>query len=150
LTIVKVYLDVCCLSRLTDDQGQPRIREEAEAVEKILARVRAGVIDLISSEALADEAKRNPSLDRRLEVEALLAFGAISVAVDETLLLRARELAAFGYGPYDALHVASAEGGEADVLLTTDDRLLSRAARGIGNPRIPIRNPLSWMKEQGP
>ncbi len=67
---MRVYLDVCCLSRLTDDHSQARIREEAEAAD-------------------------------------------------------------------------------ADVMLTTDDRLLKRIARNLGNPRIPVRNPLSWLKEQG-
>jgi hypothetical protein len=37
---VKVYFDACCLSRLTDDQAQPRIREEAEAIERVLSHVR--------------------------------------------------------------------------------------------------------------
>ena len=34
----------------------------------------------------------------------------------------------------DALHLAAAESGRADVLLTTDDRLLKRTARKLGNP----------------
>ena len=54
-----------------------------------------------------------------------------------------------GYGPFDALHLAAAESAGADVLLTTDDRLLKRTARKLGNPRIPVQNPLSWIKEQG-
>jgi hypothetical protein len=53
---VKIYLDVCCLSRLTDNQSQARIREEAEAIERVLARVRMGLVDMISSEALEGEA----------------------------------------------------------------------------------------------
>jgi hypothetical protein len=32
---VKIYFDACSLSRLTDDQMEPRIREEAEAVERV-------------------------------------------------------------------------------------------------------------------
>ena len=33
---VRIYLDACCLNRLTDDQNQPRIAAEAEAVEQLL------------------------------------------------------------------------------------------------------------------
>lgn len=44
---------------------------------------------------------------------------------------------------------AAAESAAADVLLTTDDRFLKRTARKLGNPRIPVQNPLSWIKEQG-
>ena len=36
------YLDACCLSRLTDEQSQLRVRAEADAIEKILRIVRNG------------------------------------------------------------------------------------------------------------
>ena len=146
---VKVYFDACCLSRLTDDQAQPRIREEAEAIERILTQVRLGLVNLISSEALEDEARRNPSMERRLEVEALLSLAAHTVEVDDEVTQRARDLGAAGYGLFDALHLAAAELAGADVLLSTDDRLIKLAARGVGTPRIPVRNPVSWSKEQG-
>ena len=72
---MRVYLDACCLARLTDDQSQPRIRREAEAVERVLFLVRHGSVVLISSEALRDEIGRNPSDERRLEGEALVSLG---------------------------------------------------------------------------
>lgn len=146
---MKVYLDVCCLNRLTDDQTQAKVREEARAVEQVLAGVRSGAIQLISSEALEDESRRNPTSDRRLEAEAFLMLAADRVEIDDRAILRAAELVALGYGPYDALHIAAAESARVDALLTTDDRLIRRAARGLGNPQIPVRNPVSWMEEQG-
>jgi hypothetical protein len=33
---MKIYLDACCLNRLFDDQRQPPIRLEAEAISLIL------------------------------------------------------------------------------------------------------------------
>lgn len=146
---MRVYLDACCLSRLTDDQSQARIREEAEAVEQVLAGVRRGVVELLSSEALEDEVRRNPSRERRTEAQTTLTLAVTSLEIDDVIALRARSLVGLGYGPFDALH-AAAESAGADVLLTTDDRLLKRAARKLGDPRIPVRNPLSWIKEQGP
>jgi predicted nucleic acid-binding protein len=146
---MRVYLDACCLSRLTDDQSQARIREEAEAVERVLAGVRRGTVELLSSEALDDEVRRNPSMERRVEAQAMLSLTVIIVKIDEAIVLRAQSLVGLGYGPFDALHLAAAESAGADVLLTTDDRLLKRASRKLGNPRIPVRNPLSWIKEQG-
>jgi hypothetical protein len=136
-SLVKVYLDACCLSRLTDDQSQARIREEADAIEHRLSQVHLGTADLISSEALEDEARRNPSVEWRLEVEALLSLASTAVELDDALAQRAVELRA-------------AEAAGADVLLSMDDRLIQRAARGIGHPQIPVRNPLSWNKEQAP
>ena len=144
-----VYLDNCGLSRLTDDQAQERIREEAEAVERVLAGVRRGNIDLISSEALEDEVRRNPSMERRAEAEVFLSLASLRVEVNDAIVDRAGILSRLGCGPYDALHPASAEAASADVLLTTDDGLLKRAARGLGHPRIPVRNPVSWIKERG-
>lgn len=145
---MRVYLDVCCLCRFTDDQSQPRIRTESEALERVMAEVRRGTIELVSSEALEDEVRRNPDADRRIETQALLSFAAAKVIVDEFVAARAAALVAAGYGPYDALHLASAEAVGADVLLTTDDGFLRRAGLGVGRPRIPVANPVLWVQEQ--
>ena len=144
-----IYLDACCLSRLTDDQTQRRIREEAEAIERILAQTQAGVWAMISSEALAEEVSRIRSAKRRIAVEALLSLATRSVELNAGVRARAREVAASGYGPFDALHLAAAEEAFADVLLSTDDRFVSLARRGVAGPRIAVRNPLSWLEEHG-
>jgi len=146
---MRVYLDACCLSRLTDDQSQARIREEAEALEQVLVGVRRGTVELLSSEALDDEVRRNPSIERRVEAQTTLSSAVTRIEIDEAIALRAQSLVGPGYGPFDALHLAAAESAGADVGLTTDDRLLRRTARKLGNPRISVRNPVSWIKEQG-
>jgi predicted nucleic acid-binding protein len=132
--------DNCCLSRLTDDQSQLGL----------LSKVRRGIIDLISSEALEDEARQNPSIERRTEIQTLLSLAAKTVEIDGSVEERARELSAAGYGLYDALHLAAAESAGVDVLLTTDDRFFNRAARGGGSPRISVGNPVSWIQAQEP
>jgi predicted nucleic acid-binding protein len=88
-------------------------------------------------------------MERRVEAQTILSLVVSRIEIDAPIILRARDLLGFGYSPFDALHIAAAESASADVLLTTDDRLLKRSARGLGNPRIPVRNPLSWIKEQG-
>lgn len=87
---MRVYLDACCLSRLTDDQSQARIREEAEAVERVLVGVRRGTVELLSSEALDDEMRRNPSMDRRVEAQTTLSLAVMTIKVDEAIALRAQ------------------------------------------------------------
>jgi predicted nucleic acid-binding protein len=150
--LVRVYLDACCLSRLTDDQSQARIREEAEAVEQILAGVRREGVERLSSEALEDKVRRNPSFERRTEAQTTLSLAVATVEI-ERVVVRAQNLVALGYGPFDALLdallLAAAEAAGADVLLTTDDRFLKRCVRNLGNPPIPVRNPLSWSTVQG-
>ena len=91
--------------------------------------------------------RRNPSGERRLEGKTLISFAATDVQVDAQDAQRASELALAGYGTYDALQLAAAESAGVDVLLSTDDRFIRRAARGEGNPTIIVQNPISWIKE---
>jgi predicted nucleic acid-binding protein len=147
---MKVYLDACCLNRLTDDQSQLRIRQESEAVEFILGRIQVGEIQWISSDALADEIDRNPDVERRLENAALLTIAAENVEVDDLIARRAVDLQMAGYGAYDALHLACAEAARVDVLLTTDDAFIRRASRRDGKPFVAVMNPLFWSKENLP
>ncbi len=60
---------------------------------------------------------------------------------------RAGQIEKQGFTPFDALHLASAERGGAEVFLTTDDGLLRRARRGLGQLHIRVENPVSWYEE---
>ena len=51
---MRIYLDMCCLKRPFDDQSQPRIRLETEAVLSLLA-AESATIEFIRSAALAEE-----------------------------------------------------------------------------------------------
>jgi predicted nucleic acid-binding protein len=52
-----------------------------------------------------------------------------------------------GFGAFDALHLACAESAGAEVLLTTDDRLRSRAAREKTRLAVQVENPAKWYSE---
>ena len=146
---MRLYLDACCLNRLTDDQSQARIRNEAEAVEAILRAVREGKATWVSSTALEIEISRNPDADRRHDVVALLAFANEVVVPRPRSAERAAFLQTLGFDPFDALHLACAEQGQADVLLTTDDDLTRRAGRHTNELRTRVRNPVFWNQELG-
>jgi len=60
-------------------------------------------------------------------------------------MIRAQELEKLGFHTIDALHLACAERGGADVFLTTDDRLLRLAVRVSEHLRIQVANPLAWL-----
>ena len=147
---MKIYLDACCLNRLTDDQNQPRIRQEAAAVERVFKLVRDGTVQWISSDALAEEIDRNPDLERKSGNVALLALASEIIEENDQIAHRAKALHKAGYGVFDALHLACAEAARVDVMLTTDDRFVRKASRGDGRPRVAVRNPLFWGQENSP
>jgi predicted nucleic acid-binding protein len=78
----------------------------------------------------------------------LASVAAVYVAVAEEHYVRAAELVKLGLQPLDSLHVACAEAGGCDVVLSTDDQLLKRAARCGAALRVRVRNPLEWLLEQ--
>ncbi|TEB04074.1 hypothetical protein Psch_04203 [Pelotomaculum schinkii] len=52
-----------------------------------------------------------------------------------------------GFKPFYALHLASAESVVAEVLLTTDDKFLSKAKRNKNKLRVRVENPVIWFLE---
>jgi predicted nucleic acid-binding protein len=48
---------------------------------------------------------------------------------------------------FDALHIACAEAGDTDILLTTDDRLLRKAAKPSHVLKVKLENPIIWLLE---
>jgi predicted nucleic acid-binding protein len=124
---MRIYLDTCCLQRPLDDQTQPRIRVETEAVFAILASVQQGTIALLTSEALEFEINRTPDEQRRREATAILTLARERLMLSDTSERLAESLAQAGLSAIDALHVALASTASADYFVTADDKLLRRA-----------------------
>jgi predicted nucleic acid-binding protein len=143
----KIYLDVCCLNRPFDDQTQARIRLEAEAVLMIFTRCEADDWEWISSEVIDFEVDQTPDPERRRRVQLLASHAHRSIAIGQPETERAQQFESWGFAAYDALHLACAENGGADVFLTTDDRLLRQAAAYAEELRIRVENPLTWLRE---
>jgi predicted nucleic acid-binding protein len=144
---MKIYLDVCCLNRPFDDQTQDRIHLESEAILSILNYSRTAGWSVIGSEAIDFEISKIPDHDKRLMVQILSTVHDARVKVDAEVEQRALELKRVGLRPLDALHVACAEKAKAEVLLTTDDNLLSKAVQNKRMLKVKIENPLRWVTE---
>lgn len=142
----KIYLDVCCLNRPFDDQTQPRIRFESEAILEIISRCRSGNWELVSSTVLESEIAQTPDSARRQQVQESLAIAQHKILITEEISGRAIELTKFKIKNFDALHLACAE-GNADIFLTTDNRLLSKALSYKNNLNITVANPMTWWAE---
>lgn len=142
-----IYLDLCCLNRPFDDLSQKRVDLEAQAVELIIDRCRNAQWHLLGSQALDIELARTPAGERKQQMMGWAALARIKVMLSDRVLARARELAGEGFKDFDALHIACAEDGNADVLLTTDDRMLRLAARSSAILKVRVENPARWSEE---
>ncbi len=144
---MRIYLDVSCLNRPFDDQKQDRIRYEAEAVERILARIDDETWLLVSSEIVEIEAAAALDSTRRAAIKALVKDADIFVRITEGVRQRAAQLVKFGFKPADATHIAAAEAGHADVCLTCDDRMCRRAKAVREQLHTLVVNPVVWWEE---
>ena len=106
-----------------------------------------GKMEWNASRTLEVELLQNPDLSKRRDSLDLLSYAGPLPKVNEQVPRRGRLLAAAGYGVFDVLHLAHAEEMQVDALLTTDDRFVRQAARGLGNPMIRVVNPIEWMQE---
>lgn len=145
---MRIYLDVCCLNRPFDDQVQDRIRLESEAVLTILSRSETEGWALLGSEAIDIEISKIPDENRRQKVSILASTLQSHIVVDEDVEKRAMALAALGFKSFDSLHVACAEKGRANVLLTTDDKLVLKGTEKKAALTVRLENPVKWLMEE--
>ena len=143
-----IYFDTCCLNRPFDEQMQPRIRRETQAISRILDHIRAGYWVWLCSSVLLAEIEQNPDPEQRSEVLDSLTIAHRIVSVGSSEILRGKQLEALGFKELDALHIACAESAGADIFLTTDDRLLGRAKRNISHLYVQIENPYIWLRRR--
>ena len=143
----KIYLDTCCLSRLFDPPTQTRVIEEAKVIDQILTYCFRGDWHWIASDVIIDEVEQTPDVEERTQVKTLLMLTHQIISVGAEEISRGLQLESLGFKEKDALHLACAESGEADIFLTTDDRLLRRAQRDQARLHIQVENPETWLRE---
>jgi predicted nucleic acid-binding protein len=101
----------------------------------------------IGSEVIGLEISQTPDPERRRRVRLLASHAHRSIVVGQSEIERAQQFVAWGISAFDALHLACAESGGADVFLTTDDRLLRKSATHAPQLRVRVENPLVWLRE---
>ena len=143
----RIYLDACCLNRPFDDQSQPRIALETRAILSIINQCQISTWRLITSTALDLELEQTPDLERLKNTKMILSIAKIKVISSQFIDQRSRELQLLGFTGFDATHIASAERSKADVFLTTDDRLIKKAAKNVQIIQVKISNPIQWLLE---
>jgi hypothetical protein len=111
---MRIYLDICCLKRPFDDQSQPRVHLESEAVLAILDAP-ADRVELLHVRAHDLENEQNSSPQRASIVREWLHTRPRIELADATLAKRTAELMRLGFKNFDAFHIASAEAARAQV-----------------------------------
>lgn len=141
--MARVYLDTSAYNRPFDDQTQPKIFLESQAVAIILQMVETRVVELISSSVLEYKNSRNPYLIKKVAMNRCLQMAVLRQDVDEAIRQRADELEHNGLKAIDALHVACAEAASSDYLITCDKRLANRCT-GL---TMKVMNPVDFVLE---
>ena len=128
---MKIYLDMCCFNRPYDDQTQARIHLETGAKLLLQQKVKNAECDLIWSSVLDFECQNNPFEERRHAIIQWRWLAKAILTTNSEIINQAKMHQAQGIGQFDALHVACAIAGQADLFITTDDRLINKM-RKIG------------------
>ncbi len=142
---MRVYFNTSALNRPLDSLSSERVRLEAEAVVALLAAAEDGALEWVGSEYLDFEVSQDPDRERVTRMRSLLGLVETRIATSDAVAGRARALERFGLRGLDALHVASAEAGRADLLVTTDDRMIRRVARAGREVRVRVVAPVEAM-----
>ncbi|MDJ1177784.1 PIN domain-containing protein [Roseofilum sp. BLCC_M91] len=139
----KVYLDTSVYNRPFDDQTQPKIFLETQAVAIILQSIKAQIFELVSSSVLEYENSRNPDPVKRKAMSQSLQIAGSRLNVDDMIKQRGQELEHNGLKAVDALHVACAEAASSNYFITCDKRLINRCS----NLAIKVMNPVDFVLE---
>jgi predicted nucleic acid-binding protein len=141
--MTRVYLDTSAYNRPFDDQTQPKIFLETQAVVIILQMIEAKAVELISSSILEYENSRNPYPIKQEAMSRYLQLAELRQEVDEAIRQRAEELEQNGLKAIDALHVACAEAVNSNYFITCDKRLINRYS-GL---TVKVMNPADFVLE---
>lgn len=139
---MRVYFNTSALNRPFDDLSSERVRLEAEAMVALLAAVEDGALEWVGSEYLDFEVSQDPDRERVRRLSGLIGLAATRVETSDAVAERARALERLKLRGLDALHIASAEAGQADLLVTTDDRMIRRAAQAGRKVRVRLVGPV--------
>ena len=142
---MKIYMDACSYNRPFDSQEQDRVHLEAEAILSILNHCGSNGWTLVSSNVIDLEVSNIKSVSKREKVIELCSIASEKVTVNSKIEQRAIEIQQVGIKPFDSFHIALAESAEADILLTTDDKLI-KLSRKI-QLDVKVENPLNWFTE---
>jgi predicted nucleic acid-binding protein len=146
-----VYPDTNIYFRPFDDCTNIRIELEANAVLLFWEYVRSGSVVCLSSQLIILEVGA-ASKEKRAKAMTFLQLATQHINFSPQVTRQAKRLVSeLHIPPYDALHLAYAAEGKADILLTCDDDVLTKSI-GIEDffsrqdVSLRVQNPIEWQK----
>ena len=126
------------LNRPLDDQSQPRIHREAEAVITLLEQIAAHTLECAFSEIAAVDIDANRDPERPRRVRGFLPDDVDQRMLNDGVLARARVLRAAGMASADALHVGLADWCVSHDQIAELDRCLDHMSWSV-HPQEALR-----------
>ena len=132
---MRIYLDNCCYNRPFDNQAQQRINDETESIFRVISQ-KGNVI--IGSDTLILEMAQIKDIDLQLDVMAMYSQTIkeeVSTS-EEVEKIADSIMSESSIHKMDALHLASAIVGKAEIFLTVDDKLIKSCSKLKLNMRV--------------
>lgn len=142
-----IYFDTCCYLRPFDRQNHEKIRCEANAISNIMKHIRQYNWDWIGSDLCQREALGVSRKHKRYSPGLNMTIHEPSTIIcSKKATKRGWQLRGFGFGSADALHIACAEQGGANLLFTTDNDMFEIASEHSNAIKVVVDNPYEWLK----
>ena len=145
----KIYLDTCCLSRIfestnanADSAEKPKLPAKFSPIVLVVVGIGLSVMFCWT------KSTKTQISGVRFQIKNWMTLAHQTVSVGANESKRGMQLEDLGFKRRDALHLACAESAEADIFLTTDDRLLRRAKRYQMQLHTQVENPDIWLQPE--
>jgi predicted nucleic acid-binding protein len=144
---MKIYIDTCGWCRPYDDQKITRNAAEAIAIMSAIETCRLAGHCIVGSTAVMHELRDIKDPLKRAGVESFYINNTDARAVITAKeIARAQSLHAQGVGKKDSFHLAAAEAGGVDILLTTDGGF-EEIVTEKNLSAVRVINPLKFLME---
>jgi len=144
---MRLYFDICCYSRLYDDQAQVKIYMESEAVLNIINISKQNNYGIVGSPVLDLEMDQIDNAEKREKIKYFYHQTITEKTYyNENVFNRVKELSEqTKIRTLDSFHLSFAEHYKVDILLTTDIRFEKACSKM--NLRIKVLNPIKFLME---
>jgi predicted nucleic acid-binding protein len=141
----RIYMDCCCINRPYDDTNDLLVSLEGQAITTIAFKCFYGLWILVGSEAIKYEITKTQDEYKKDRMLNLYSIIKENILINKSITQKMYFYINTGIKPMDSLHLACAEYGNVDILLTTDKSFLNKSK--TIKMSIRVENPVAWLME---